>query len=97
MGNFFVQDRAGDRPGSGNYYPATFLTYADGTPVVDEVLARGISPYTERQLTLTDEYGNSFQNVINDLVVPSADFMNNMYARGQTSWEYASIVRTGLL
>ena len=41
-GNFFVQSKSGD------YYPATFLTYADGTPVVNDVLARGISAYTQQ-------------------------------------------------
>jgi hypothetical protein len=32
-GSFFVRDKSTNK-----LYPATFLTYADGTPMVDEVL-----------------------------------------------------------
>lgn len=35
-GSFFVHDR------EGNAYPATFLTDANGTPTVDEVLEHGL-------------------------------------------------------
>ena len=79
MGNFFVQDK------SGNYYPATFLTWADGTPVVNSVSQNRLSaPYPPNQLTLyADRNGTVLPNPKGYLVVPSADFMNNMAARGE--------------
>jgi hypothetical protein len=77
-GAFFVRSRGGD------YYPATFLTYADGTPVVDSVLANGISPYDAQELALyADKQGTVLANPGHYMVVPLADFMNGMYSRGQ--------------
>jgi hypothetical protein len=78
MGSFFVKSLGGD------YYPASFLTYADGTPIVDAVLANGISPWTSQQLTLyADKAGTILPNPNNYLVGPSADFANNMFRAGQ--------------
>ncbi|HEX4427117.1 MAG TPA: hypothetical protein VH079_17090, partial [Terriglobales bacterium] len=85
-GSFFVQDR------SGRYYPATFLTYSDGTPIVDAVLANGLTPHSAQHLTLyADQQGTSYSNPDNYLVVPSADYMNNLAARGQV---YGDMLQT---
>jgi len=79
--SFFVHDR------EGNAYPATFLTYADGTPIVDEVLERGLldKSYGPERLALYDKDGKRFVNTSHYLVVPSADYMNEIFARGQDS------------
>src|SRR3954447_5146601 len=81
-GSFFVKDRS-----AGNYYPATFLADANGNPIVDPVIVGtpSMSPHTPQQLTLySDDKGTTVvSNPGNYLVVPSADFMNSMYARGQ--------------
>jgi hypothetical protein len=77
-GNFFVKDK------SGGYYPATFLADAYGTPIVDSVLANNLSPHKSQDLTLyADRNGTVMPNPGNYLVVPSADYINDMYARGQ--------------
>ena len=81
-GSFFVRDKLGV-----NYYPATFLADANGNPIVDPVIvgSPSLSPHTPQQLTLySDDKGTTVvSNPGNYLVVPSADFMNSMYARGQ--------------
>jgi hypothetical protein len=81
-GSFFVRDKLGV-----NYYPATFLADANGNPIVDPVIVGtpSLSPHTPQQLTLySDDKGTTVvSNPGNYLVVPSADFMNSMYARGQ--------------
>src|SRR5262249_31742117 len=79
VGNFYVKDKAG------NYYPATFLVDPNGAPVVDSVLARGLQPpYSPQQLTLyADKQGTVYPNPHNYLVVPSADYMNELVNRGQ--------------
>ena len=85
-GSFFVRDRLGV-----NYYPATFLADINGNPIVDNVVVGtpSMSPHTPQQLTLyADDKGTTIvPNPGNYLVVPSADFMNSMYARGQTYGE----------
>jgi hypothetical protein len=86
-GSFFVRDR------TGNYYPATFLTYSDGTPVVDEVLAKGLSAHRPDQLALFSNTAGTIYNPNNlpdpgngnpnsYLVVPDRDFVNIMVSRG---------------
>src|SRR5215813_9113059 len=98
-GSFFVQDR------SGNYYPATFLTYSDGTPVVDSVLANGISPYTATRPQLLNLYADTAGTIYNPnglanpgngnpnnyLVVPSGDYMNILASRGEM---YGNLARS---
>jgi hypothetical protein len=81
VGNFFVQDR------SGNYYPATFLADANGNPIVDTAFANVSKIYPASRLMLyADDQGiTPYLNPNNYLVVPSADFMNNLVARGQMS------------
>jgi len=75
---FFVQDK------SGQYYPATFLADANGNKIVDTVLAGNLSPHSSNDLTLyADQAGTVMPNPGNYLVVPSADFMNTIYNRGQ--------------
>jgi hypothetical protein len=79
-GSFFVKDK------SGNYYPATFLVDASGSPVVDHVLlgTPNKSPHTPQDLTLySDRVGTVMANANNYLVVPSADFMNKIYEQGE--------------
>ncbi len=78
-GSFWVRSLGG------GYYPATFLTYADGMPVVDSVLANGISGWEPQKLFLyADRRGAVVvPNPNHYMVVPSADFMNQMHARGR--------------
>jgi Hom_end-associated Hint len=79
-GSFFVKDK------SGNYYSATFLANSNGNPIVDPVVVGtpSLSPHTPQQLALySDQAGTVMSNPGNYLVVPSADFMNSMYVRGQ--------------
>jgi hypothetical protein len=90
-GSFFVKDKS-----AGNYYSATFLADANGNPIVDPVIVGtpSLSPHTPQQLTLySDAQGTTvLANPNNYLVVPSADFMNSMYARGQA---YGNMLNDG--
>ena len=85
-GSFYVQDR------SGNYYPATFLTYANGTPIVDNVLASGVSPYPKVPILYSDTSGTIMPNPYNYLVVSSADYVNSIVDRGTA---YGDLLSTG--
>jgi hypothetical protein len=70
MGLFYVRDN------KGNYYPATFLTL-NGSPVVDPVIAAGVSPYGPAPQygvaprLYTDTNGTPLANPNNYLVSPA--------------------------
>lgn len=76
---FYVRDRGGA------YYPANVLTYGNGAPVVDTVVAAGISPYRDNQLLLYPSTpGFMVDNTKSAyLVVPEGYDVGALYGRGQ--------------